>query len=398
MNKRIIKRTVYCLLAVWLGIMYSCTDEELNPCPVDIRLLPPEGYSALPFGEMTVMLTNKSHGVSYASQSSPAGLASFSVERGYYTVSVHYQSASGQIFSGRIESLPLLSSSGDGATEVELQLLRSHTHALVIKEVYYGGCTGRLGEEYQADQYLTIYNNSTGTLYLDGLCIAVVDPASLLESPWMKYTDMEKIPVNDMAWQFPGSGRDYPLPPGAESTIAVNAVNHTGGEYGHLNSVDLSEVDWGFWDAGLKRQDIEAGVTPLKLISNLNPNLTMYAFPVVGPTIIVFGMEGVQAEEYVSDTNHRAPRPQSANVTKQYLMIPREWVMDCVECVENINQLTNKRVPGQLNHTPVYMPQGLYAGMSVVRKKKIADDGRVVYQDTNNSAEDFEVSLPLLKK
>lgn len=397
MNKRI-KRTVYCLLVVWMGIMHSCTGEEGSPCRVDIRLLPPAGYSALPSGEMTVTLTNKSHGVSYASQSSAEGLASFSVECGYYTVSVHYQSASGVIFSGRIESLPLLSPSDGGATVVELRLSRSQTHALVIKEVYYGGCMGRLGEEYQADQYLTIYNNSTGTLYLDGLCIAVVDPASLLESPWMKYTDMKKIPVNDIAWQFPGSGRDYPLPPGGETTVAVNAVNHTGGEYGHVNSVDLSKVDWGFWDAGLKRQDIEAGVTPLKLISNLNPNLIMYAFPVVGPTIIVFGMEGVKAEEYVADITNRAPRPQSANRTRQYLMIPWEWVVDCVECVESINQVTNKRVPDELNHTPVYMPQGLYGGKSVVRKKKIADDGRVVYQDTNNAAEDFEVSLPLLKK
>lgn len=397
MKKRI-ERMVYCLLVVWMGIMQSCTGEDVSPCEVDIRLLPPQGYPALPLGEMTVILTNKSHGMSYLSHSSPDGLASFSVERGYYTLSVHYQSASGQIFSGRIESLPLLPSSGEGGMEVELQLSRSQTHALVIKEIYYGGCIGRLGEEYQADQYLTLCNNSTETLYLDGLCIAVVDPASLLESPWMKYTDMERIPVNDIAWQFPGDGRDYPLPPGKETTIAVNAVNHTGGGYGHSNSVDLSGVDWGFWSADLKRQDIEAGVTPMNLISNLNPGLSMYVFPVVGPAIIVFGMEGADAEEYVADMNNRAPRPRSTTRTKQYLMIPREWVMDCVECVESINQVTNKRVPDELNHTPVYMPQGLYAGRSVVRKKKIANDGRMVYQDTNNSAEDFEVSLPLLKK
>lgn len=44
---------------------------------------------------------------------------------------------------------------------------------------------------------------------------------------WVKYTDMKRIPVADMTWQFPGSGKEYPLLPGAETTIATNAVDHT---------------------------------------------------------------------------------------------------------------------------------------------------------------------------
>ena len=391
-------KTIYYLLFVLILVVFSCTKEENNSCSVDIKLLTPEGYATLPFEDMTVVLTNKSQGVGYKSRCSSGGLASFNVECGYYAVSVHYQSASGMIFSGRIETLTLLANQNEIPETVELQLVRSETNALVIKEIYYGGCIGKLDEEYQADQYVTLYNNSDETLYLDGLCIAIVDPAAASSSPWMEYTDMERIPVNDIAWQFPGTGKEHPLVAGAETKIADNAVNHNGGEYQHANSVDLSGVDWGFWDVSLGRQDIVPGVTPMKLISNLNPYLSLYTFPVGGPTLMVFKLEGVSAEDYVTNPDNRQPRPQAANQNKQYLMVPREWVIDCVECVENINQITNKRVPDELNNTPVYMPDGLYNGKSVVRKKVIGADGHIVYRDTNNSTDDFEVSTPLLRR
>lgn len=391
-------RTIYYLLFTIILIFSSCSEEEKNSCFVDIRLLAPEGYSILPYEEMTVVLTNQSQGATYKSKGSSDGVAAFNVECGYYTVAVHYQSVTGVIFSGRIESLALLSGRNETPDIVELQLARSETHALVIKEIYYGGCIGKLGVEYQADQYVTLYNNSDETLYLDGLCVAVVDPASGTESTWIKYTDMTRIPVNDLTWQFPGSGKEYPLAPGTETTIATNAVNHIGGEYQHANSVDLSGIDWGFWDISLNSQNIQPEVNMMRLISNLNPNLTKYAFPVGGPTLMVFGLQGISAEDYVGNPDNREPRPQAANQNKRYLMIPKEWIIDCVECVESINMITRKRIPDELNHTPVYIPEGLYSGKSLVRKKVLGTEERVVYQDTNNASEDFEVSVPLLKR
>lgn len=391
-------KTIYYLLFTIILIFSSCSEEEKNSCFVDIRLLAPEGHSGLPYEEMTVVLTNQSQGATYKSKSSSDGVAVFNVECGCYTVAVHYQSATGVIFSGRLESLALLPGRNETPDIVELQLARSETHALVIKEIYYGGCIGKLGIEYQADQYVTLYNNSEETLYLDGLCVAVVDPASGTESAWMKYTDMTRIPVNDLTWQFPGSGKEYPLAPEAETTIATNAVNHTGGEYQHANSVDLSGIDWGFWDVSLNSQNIQPGVNMMKLVANLNPNLSKYAFPVGGPTFMVFGLQGISIEDYVENPDNREPRPQAANQNKRYLMIPKEWVIDCVECVENINMITRKRIPDELNHTPVYIPEGLYSGKSLVRKKIPGMEGRVVYQDTNNASEDFEVSIPLLKR
>lgn len=398
MKYNYLMKATYYLLIAFLLFFSSCSEEEQSSCQVKIQLLPPEGYPTLPFEEMTVILTNQSQGGTYKSICSSTGLVDFHVECGYYTVSVHYQATSGLIFSGRIESLALLPEQGNTSESVELQLFRSKTNAIVIKEIYYGGCIGKMGEEYQADQYVTLYNNSSETVYLDKLCMAVVDPANSMESPWMKYADMSRIPINDLTWQFPGTGNDYPLAPGAETTIATNAVNHAGGEYQHTNSVDLSKADWGFWDVSLSGQDIHPGVTPLRLISKLNPNISKYFFPIWEPTFMIFSLQGISTEDYVSDLNNREPRPQATNQSKLYLMVPQEWVIDCVECVRSADMITLKRVPNNLNHTPAYISEGAYCGKSLVRKKSLGTNKQVIYQDTNNAFDDFEVSVPLLKK
>lgn len=380
------------LLLVLLLFLASCSDDESRSSSVYIQLLPPDGYSTLPYEEMEVTLTNKDQGTMYSLHCSSTGQASFNVEPGYYTASVHYQAASGLVFSGRIESLSLLRDEAEAI--IELPLLLAKTSALVIKEIYFGGCKGQNNKDYQADQYVTLYNNSDQIVYLDGLCLGVVDPGYNQESPWMNYTDMERIPVNDLTWQFPGSGKEYPLAPGEATTIAINAVDHTGGEYQHANSVDLSGVDWGFWDVNLERQTIAAGVKPMTLLVNLNPLLVMYSLPVFGPTFMVFSLQE-SPEKYVQNPENREPRPKANNQDKQYLMVPKEWVIDCVECVKDID--SPKRVPNELDNGKCYIPGDRYSGRSIIRKKAGTTDGRTIYQDTNNSTEDMEVTSATLK-
>lgn len=390
-------RTTRFYLFILLSILfYSCSEKEYEACTLSIQVTLPEDYKTLPLNEVKVTLTNKEQGNTYTSGCSTEGIAAFQVEGGYYTASVHYQTSSGVIFSGRIESLTALP--GQSGITANLPLARTQTNALVIKEIYYGGCLGTEGEGYQTDQYVIICNNSEETVYLDGLCLAVVDPPSSLQSPWMKYTDMSRIPINEVTWQFPGSGKEYPLAPGAETTIATNAVDHTGGDYRQTNSVDLSKVDWGFWDVSFKKQNITHGVKPMKLISNFNPKLLMYSFPPVGPTLMLFGMENTDVETYINNPANREARPKSSNQNKYYLMIPKEWVIDCVECVENVNQVPFKRVPETLDSGAAYIPNNPYTGKSLIRKSSVNATGRLIYLDTNNSTNDMVVSIPTLKK
>jgi len=132
----------------------------------------------------------------------------------------------------------------------------------------------------------------------------------------------------------------------------------------------------------------------MTLLANLNPLLVMYALPVNGPTFMVFSLQD-SPEEYVLDPENREPRPNASNQEKRYLMVPKEWVIDCIECVKDAN--SPKRVPNELDNGKCYIPGDRYSGRSIIRKKTGTTDGRTVYQDTNNSAEDIEVTTATLK-
>lgn len=390
------KAIYYYLSPVILLAFAACNDNEQQSCTVTVRVIPPAMDTEVSFEDIKVTLTNKAQGTTYSALCSTEGVASLQVEYGEYTVAVHYQTPSGIIYSGRIESLSLLPEQVETLQPVELHLTQSPTHAIVIKEIFYAGHTLELGIRYLADQYITLYNNSDATIYLDGLCVGMVDPANSTESPWMKYTNMERIPISSFTWQFPGSGTEYPLLPGKETTIATNAVDHTSGEYNHPSAIDLSTADWAFWDAALDLQSINPGVKPLNLISNLNPMMGGYNFPATGATIIVFRME--DAENYINNPANKELRPEATNQDRRYLMIPKEWILDCVECIENPTLPSPKRVPAELDNGSIYIPEGIYSGYSVIRKKAPGQTGQTIYQDTNNSTEDMEISTPTLKK
>ncbi|MCD8182792.1 MAG: hypothetical protein LUE99_06560 [Bacteroides sp.] len=79
-------RTINYLLFTAILLLASCSENENNWSAIDIRLVSPEGYSTLPFEDITVMLTNRQQGAIYKAQCSPEGIATFNVEYGYYTV------------------------------------------------------------------------------------------------------------------------------------------------------------------------------------------------------------------------------------------------------------------------------------------------------------------------
>ena len=89
----------YYVLFFFVLFLCACAgDENRSSCSVSVHLLSPTDEVTLPFEEMEVVLTNKDQGTVYTSSCSSDGVALFNVEYGYYTVAVHYQSASG-IFS-----------------------------------------------------------------------------------------------------------------------------------------------------------------------------------------------------------------------------------------------------------------------------------------------------------
>lgn len=394
-------KTIHYLSLLLLALAFvACQEEENTSCAVSIRVTAPEEYPGLTFDGMKVTLTSKSgQATGYTATCSAEGVAAFQVEYGEYSAEVHHQTPAGVILNGRVETILLTPEKGGATEPITMKLTRAQTNALVIKEIYYGGCKDKNGKSYIADQYVTLYNNSNETLYLDGLCVAVVDFGQNGEdSPWIDHKDGKRIPVKDHTWQFPGGGTDYPLAPGAETTIATNAVDHIGGEYGHTNSVNLSQVDWGFYHESFALQAVPApGVMPLKLLLRTNPMGTKFQFGTTNLSLMVFRLPA-DAEAYVANPDNLERQPENDLSTKMYLMVPHEWVIDCASATQDVNEQVYQHVLPALDYKAAYMPDGPYQGNALIRRQTAPIiDGRVVYQDTNNSSADMQVTSATLK-
>lgn len=382
-------------LLFWIFCLTGCSINEFRPGILRIRLELPSGSEGITPDSTTLTLTNQSLSTTYKVLTDGSGCAELSLPAGSYVISVQ-KAVTGNntdyILSGGLSNIHF---KGDGEDlDLIVPLIFSKKSRLLISEVYFSGCMLPDGKSsYQKDGYVTLANNSSETLYLDGLCIAQMAPITTQAKPsgWMLHTDMSELPIFLMCWQFPGNGTDYPIDPGKEQTIAINAINHTTGEVSTPASVDLSRVEWAFWNPVLTGSQINAGVTPLDLVWR-NAGVS-YMITVSGPTVILFRPES-DMTTWAGDASHLRTEPGSI-VKTLYLHIPAAWLMDAVNYVSSAATKANSRLPSTLDGEPgVSSASG--SGTSVRRKQSV-ENGRPYWQDTNNTAADFEETAPTLK-
>lgn len=391
------KSIVIILTGLFLGVI-SCVPPDSEGYALQVNLqMPSEMEDVSPEG-VTVKLVNTSNGTRYTAQADAKGCALFHVDYGIYRVTTQFNAYAGDLeylFNGGMENIRLTPENSNTTGEITVTLASSRRSRIVIKEIYYAGCYDPNGKQYTKDAYISLYNNSDTTVYLDRLCVGMVAPIVANKvSSWLTYAP-DSLPVAYVGWQFPGEGNDYPLRAGVTVTIAVNAVNHTGPDYNHPNSVDLSKAGWAFYHSSLPGTDITAGVTPLYMFKKIGP-LTFYPFSIMGSGMILYRIPGISAEQYAANSAHIRKEPPKFTGL-DYLMIHTSWVVDCADCVEDATKQGFKRVPAFLDAEPAYLPSGKYSGRALRRKTAGNDNGRVIYQDTNNSFNDFEETIPEMK-
>ena len=96
---------------------------------------------------------------------------------------------------------------------------------------------------------------------------------------------------------------------------------------------------------------------------------------------------------YVNNPANRSRKPGTTSAT-EYVMIPSTWILDGVEAFDNTSRY--KRLPATIDATYALMTnENAYLGKTIHRKideaATAAAGGRIVYMDTNNSANDFYV-------
>ena len=123
------------------------------------------------------------------------------------------------------------------------------------------------------DQYITIYNPSKQTLYLDSLAIVTnqIDPRIIFEfAPGDNFVN-SYYGVNSIMC-FPGKGKDFPVKPGQTIVIANHAVDHAKDYEKYLedNGENLKEYEGIDQFLDLSKADFEWSPSTDK---NNNPNV-----------------------------------------------------------------------------------------------------------------------------
>ncbi|MDL2320389.1 DUF4876 domain-containing protein [Alistipes sp. OttesenSCG-928-B03] len=275
-----------------------------------------------------------------------------------------------------------------GRTNAHIEIEGVGIKPMVFKEIYYACVPNETGSgNYLVDQYHEIYNNSEKTIYLDNIYICNIEPNGATATPpkWPA-EDGENYLYGWRVWRFPGKGSDYPLAPGESCIIASQAWNHT---QWNSKGQNLISAEFEFYmnhanGDNAKVPNMEHTYYYGSKGSAMG-TIKQYMVPVGGPAMVLFQVP------VDSDFNPDAAKWQSTKVgaTTTYLKIPREWILDAVECGQDETKLKQKRVPGVLDYGMTWT--GAQAnGVSVYRKKVGENpDGTPILQDTNNSTNDF---------
>ncbi len=405
-------------IIAFVGFISSCQDKldrlmSDNPYSegtrkLNISLVYPQEFHHEKKAGAEITIINPTNGAEYKLLSDNQGKVSIDLQYGFYRVSVTDKGTplSGAIplFNRTIDQIRLTDTL-KGDMNLNVELILSYAGQLVIKEVYYRGCTGADNKTFQYDKYLSIYNNSNEVAYLDSVCLGTVEPYNAPTSPsnW-NYTNSEgqkvlrdTIPIIEAVWQFPGTGTSHPLQPGEEAVIALSAaVNHT-----ILRPMSVNLDVPGYWVCYNQRY------TNANYHPSPGPNLanrwldllwkegtaTAYPFSTSSPAVVIFRIPEIGAQAYVNNPANRSRRPASTSST-EYVMIPSAWVLDGVECFDRDTK--NKRLPSSIDASYILMADAdRYLGKTIHR---VVDEeatsnagGRIVYKDTNNSSNDFYV-------
>lgn len=381
------------LILLSLLVSVSCIKDTDSSTLLEVEIaLPEDSPVQIDFTQINVCLQNKTNPFKYDAHPDKNGHLSFSIQPGKYDIiaSAYYQSTKIAVNASMSEFI--LTDEGivddDGSmlpATINLTLDVAKPNPLIIREFYYHGSKTLEGASYTKDQYVEIYNNAGpggGTYYLDSLCIASIFPANSTTGN-IAYKDHDTIPIFQMFWVFPGTGESYPLAPGESCVVAIRAaVDHSSRATSGLH---LEKVHFGCYDDQLSGHEIAAGVP--SMICYMAGKGTAWGISIHSPAFVLFKPEmGVSA--YRADaTTWEKYEPGKTSGTK-YWHIAKSWIMDGVECVDSPEGAI-KRLPNSIDAFYTYMRSDRYSGKCITRKLENTYDGIEVFQDTNNSGEDF---------
>lgn len=261
---------------------------------------------------------------------------------------------------------------------------------LVLSEIFFSGTLTPEGKQYSDDQYIKIANNSDSVLYLDGLAFVESDFLTVIKQDY-KPNILDKAMTVDAVYMFPGSGRDYPIQPGKEVVVAINAINHK--EF-NSKSIDLSSANFEIYDESSNPNfsDTDNPNVP-NLINWYDYSASYFSMHNRGFKAYAICRPTVDAQTFIKNYKYTYTYlftfgEYAFDMDGEAFKIPNDWIIDAVNlsvASEYKWNVTSSALDAGWAHCgSVDKDQSRY-GKAVVRKKQ---NGKWV--DTNNSTNDFE--------
>lgn len=248
---------------------------------------------------------------------------------------------------------------------------------------------------YRFGGFLELYNNSDTTIHLDGILIADAHK-KITHQPTAgtgaANCDLYKPYQNDpdgiwAEWMaaFPGSGRDYPLPPGRTVVVATDAIDHRAF---FPDLLDLRGADFEF----IGSSDVDNPAVPNMIERGVREYFyghgLAFSNPLAAVTPIVLPTP--------SASMVRAKLPPNAT---EFVRLPRERLLDVFTSISDYmaKQQPPIGVCPELIHPSMDRQYGVFMLdepdahlVSFSRKVlRTLPNGRHILQSTRNSANDF---------
>lgn len=304
----------------------------------------------------------------------------------YHALTGDAQVVSGATVSGSLNQRLI---SEDGET-VALPTNLSIDRDILIGKIFYAGSKDLNNRNYQAGKYVELYNQSEDSTDVCGLYLGLVEAESTqaytLENLHEEYQD--SVILLKQIFRIPAD-EPHLVAPGGTVLIVNSAIDHTPNDTLESNLLD---ADFEAKDATGRTQNNPA--TPaLELIYSMYPSISQMNLVQSGPCGVVIFRTGDDVASW--------PLTYAYGKTSgsQWVLCPKHHIIDGVECLRLTNKtpavdVGTKRLYADIDagYTNINAISGWNGEVVYRRTASIADNGKPILMDTNNSSTDFQVS------
>lgn len=440
--------TLFVLATMTIG-MVACADDDnvddYRTYAVTLQLLAPKQIPDADMSNIEVTALG-STGTSLVAATDMNGIAAFELPLDRYTFTASKTLAEEGVVYAVNYSMEVTVTAQDFTVQDVLALkadaaVSQGSQQLMIKEFYFGGCQKDDGSgNYHFDKYVVIYNNSPVEARLANFGLGMCNPANahatnynVDESGTLVYANEDYTPSWQGVVYLP---KEFVLAPYTSTTIVLNgAINHT---TTYSNSVDLSNADYVFYHVDGFDRAMHTSYHPVPSETIPTDNYFKIAFVAQGsswavsnnsPAFFIFSSGDTDIYEYgMSAANTFYCPGKEGNKVYACVKVKNEWILDAVE-VWRADQLDKSKVRFASTVNTGYVIFTNAQGYSIYRnvnkkatealaenegklvynyglgtdsngtsstdpsgidaEASMANGAHIIFQDTNNSGNDF---------